>query len=159
MNFSRRETALKMRGKKGGKHYFSLYMLQSSNKHEHPYSLSCRYCHHQDDLMYYPIGEDSTVEQEPFKYNYLLNLMIAPDMNAYLLLNDDDVFNLPIHLQKLIIEAKEELVFDKEKPAQKKLENLRRLLWQRSHGDFSILMNTLVELVSDEGELEDLLRI
>jgi hypothetical protein len=150
-------------------------MLEYNKHNEHPYSSSCGYCHHEDELTHYKYGEDSMVfssgeeeeynsmeqeqQQEPFKYNYLLNLITSPDTNAYLLLNDDDIFNLPIHLQKLIIEAKEEIVFDKEKPAQKKLEKLKRLLWQRSHGDLSILMNTLVELVSDEGELEDLLRI
>lgn len=126
-------------------------------------SSCCEYCHKEE---YYKYGEDSLCNngrsvglEEPFKYNYFLNLMIAPDINAYLLLNDDDIFNLPLHLQKLIIEAKEEIVFDKEKPAQKKLEKLKYVLWQRSHGDFSILMNTLTELVSSEGELEELLEI
>jgi hypothetical protein len=72
----------------------------------------------------------------------------------------DDIFNLPIHLQKLIIEAKEEIVLkNTDKPAQQRLERVRNHIWQRSDGDFSILMNTLIELVFDEDELEDLLRL
>lgn len=128
---------------------------------QHNHGMSCGYCV-QDDLLTFPFGEDSTTikihEYQPFRYNYFLNLMTAPDMNAYLLLNDDSLYNLPIHLQTLIVEAKEELVFDKDKPAQKKLERLKQFVWQRSYGDCSMLMNVLSELVSNEDELEHFIR-
>lgn len=144
----------------------------------HPYNSSCGYCHHDEEV--YIFGEDSIscspvfescyvrlYEQEPFRYNYLLNLMTAPDMNAYLSVAsfNDDIYALPIHLQRLISEAREEILLSAtnknytEKSAQLRLERVRNLVWLRSAGDFSILMNTLVELVSDEDELEDLLRI
>jgi hypothetical protein len=134
----------------------------NTNK-QHPYNASCGYCQHDD----YTYGEDAiefiyptTSSLEPFRYNYLLNLMTAPDMSAYLSVDHDDIFNLPIHLQRLIIEAKEEIVLkNTDKPAQQRLERVRNHIWQRSDGDFSILMNTLIELVSDEDELEDLLRL
>ncbi|KAG2206494.1 uncharacterized protein EV154DRAFT_507650 [Mucor mucedo] len=142
----------------------------------HPYNSSCGYCHDheesyifgEDSISCSPVFESCSVrfEQEPFRYNYLLNLMTAPDMNAYLSVAsfNDDIYALPIHLQRLISEAREEILLSKnknytEKSAQLRLERVRNLVWQRSAGDFSILMNTLVELVSDEDELEDLLRI
>ncbi|GAA5801703.1 hypothetical protein HPULCUR_007154 [Helicostylum pulchrum] len=146
----------------------------------HPYNSSCGYCHLDEE--HYTFGEDSMSclptfetfniipshnEQEPYRYNYLLNLMTAPDMNAYLSATsfNDDIYALPIHLQRLISEAREEILLSnsnknyKEKSAQLRLEKVRQLVWLRSDGDFSILMNTLTELVSDEDELEDLLRI
>lgn len=144
----------------------------------HPYNSSCGYCHHDEE--HYIFGEDSvscspvfetcnipSYEQEPYRYNYLLNLMTAPDMVAYLSSPsfNDDIYALPIHLQRLISEAREEILMSiadknyKEKSAQLRLEKLRQLVWLRSGGDFSILMNILSELVSDEDELDDLLRI
>ncbi|OAD02177.1 hypothetical protein MUCCIDRAFT_156452 [Mucor lusitanicus CBS 277.49] len=99
-------------------------------------------------------------KEEPYRYNYLLNLMTAPDMSAYLSVANDDIYALPIHLQKLIIEAKEEIVLKhEEKPAQIRLQKVRNHIWRRADGDFAILMNMLIELVSDEDELEDLLRM
>ncbi|CEP14777.1 hypothetical protein [Parasitella parasitica] len=99
-------------------------------------------------------------KEEPYRYNYLLNLMTAPDMSAYLSVANDDIYVLPIHLQKLIIEAKEEITLSHvEKPAQMRLQKVRNHIWRRSDGDFAILMNLLIELVSDEDKLEDLLRM
>lgn len=127
----------------------------NNNGEVHDHNVACEYC--LQDSMNSSYYVPSFVE--PFRYHYFLNLMTAPDMNAYLSLHDDSIYNLPIHLQALIVEAKEELVFDKEKPAQKKLEKLKQFLWQRSYGDCSILMNVLSELVSNEDELDHLIRI
>ncbi|KAF1806540.1 hypothetical protein V8B55DRAFT_1457539 [Mucor lusitanicus] len=143
-----------------------------SSDTSHPYSASCGYCHH-DEITHYTFGEDSSMtsplfintivnqpKEEPYRYNYLLNLMTAPDMSAYLSVANDDIYALPIHLQKLIIEAKEEIVLKhEEKPAQIRLQKVRNHIWRRADGDFAILMNMLIELVSDEDELEDLLRM
>lgn len=147
----------------------------STSTTAHPYSSCCAYCTHDE----YTFGEDSPMscspylfqppthqnhQEEPYKYNYLLNLMTAPDMIAYLSVYNDDIYALPIHLQRLISEAREEILLSAtsnnytEKSAQLRLERVRTSVWLRSDGDFSILMNSLVELVSDEDELEDLLR-
>jgi hypothetical protein len=147
----------------------------------HPYNSSCNYCHHSDSHHQYTYGEDSIsssppyetcyynpfhsskpVEAEPYRYSYLLNLITAPDMTAYLSVAGftDDIYALPLHLQRLISEAREEIVFaTTEKSAQLRLERVRKLVWLRSDGDFFNLMNQLNELISDEEELEDLLRI
>ncbi|CAO3636754.1 unnamed protein product [Mucor hiemalis] len=148
-----------------------------NNTNSHPYSSCCAYCTHDE----YTFGEDSPMscspylfhqqqeqqEQEaPYKYNYLLSLMTAPDMIAYLSVpTNDDIYALPIHLQRLISEAREEILLSAtsnnytEKSAQLRLERVRTSVWLRSDGDFSILMNSLVELVSDEDELEDFLDV
>ncbi|RCI05254.1 hypothetical protein CU098_012532 [Rhizopus stolonifer] len=128
---------------------------------EHPYSASCAYCKHHNELLNPFYNEiDKQQEEDVYRYNYLLNLMTAPDMSAYLSIvhDEDSMCTLPIHLQCLISEAKEEIVLSTDKRAQLRLERLRRHLWQRSGGDLSILMMILKEIVTDEDELEDLLR-
>ncbi|KAI8369783.1 hypothetical protein EDC96DRAFT_503392 [Choanephora cucurbitarum] len=132
----------------------------TSSEH-HLYSSSCTYCQHDNELIN-PFHHDKQQEEEVYRYNYLLNLMTAPDMSAYLTVvhDDDNVYALPIHLQRLISEAREEIVLNShDKQAQIRLERLRQHLWQRSGGDMSILMVILNEIISDEGELEDLLRL
>lgn len=151
----------------------------------HPYNSSCNYCLHSGKHTlggyYYIYGEDSmsssppyescynknnyfstATEEEPYRYNYLLNLITAPDMIAYLSVAGftDDIYALPLHLQRLICEAREELTLNTiEKSAQLRLERVRTLVWQRSDGDLYNLMNQLDQLISDEEEFEDLLRI
>ncbi|KAI8357289.1 hypothetical protein BD560DRAFT_406437 [Blakeslea trispora] len=133
----------------------------TSSSECHPYSSSCTYCQHDNELIN-PFYHDKQQEEQVYRYNYLLNLMTAPDMSAYLSVvhDDDSIYALPIHLQRLISEAREEIVLNShDKQAQLRLERLRRHLWQRSGGDMSILMVILNEIVFDEGELEDLLRL
>jgi hypothetical protein len=158
-------------------------MMDYTHSNSHPYSASCGYCHH-GPLAHYTFGEDSIVattnsildenyftQEEPFRYNYLLNLMTAPDMGAYLSAASftDDVYALPLHLQRLISEAKEEIVLNytkqkerlatTESPALRRLEHVRTYIWMRSDGDFANLMSAINELVTDEDELADLLRV
>ncbi|KAI8880130.1 hypothetical protein K501DRAFT_225385 [Backusella circina FSU 941] len=99
--------------------------------------------------------------------------MTAPDMGAYLSAASftDDVYALPLHLQRLISEAKEEIVLKyttqkqqgiamaTESPALRRLEHVRTYIWMRSDGDFANLMSAINELVTDEDELADLLRV
>ncbi|KAI8393439.1 uncharacterized protein BYT42DRAFT_551041 [Radiomyces spectabilis] len=149
-----------------------------STPNDHLYSDCCGYCHH--DIFNYPYGEDSCpfynvyqpkpLIEEPFHYNYLLNLFTAPDMKAYLMGTgfSEDVYALPIHLQRLISEAKEEVVIESTKANQviasqpsftalSQLERVRNFVWMCSDGDVANLMQCIIQLISDEDELENLL--
>ncbi|KAG0169232.1 hypothetical protein DFQ30_003832 [Apophysomyces sp. BC1015] len=139
----------------------------------HQFSDSCGYCHHES----YSFGEDAdscmfdenlSTNDQPFPYNYLLNLFTAPQMGAYLAETSftDDVYALPIHLQRLISEAKEEVIIERTRARQghgnrsnqalNRLEDVRKYVWMRSSGDVSNLMTVLIHIVSDEDELENL---
>ncbi|ORZ13613.1 hypothetical protein BCR42DRAFT_418721 [Absidia repens] len=113
-------------------------------------------------------------QTQPFKYTYLLNLFTTPNMTSYLAEASitDDVYALPIHLQRLLMEAKEEVVFGlttlsqesqpsttttTNQPALKRLERVRSFCWLRSDADVSNLMSTVSELVADDDELEHIL--
>ncbi|CAO3596327.1 unnamed protein product [Absidia cylindrospora] len=117
-------------------------------------------------------------QTQPFKYTYLLNLFTTPNMTSYLAEASitDDVYALPIHLQRLLMEAKEEVVFGRttlsqggqpstttttkattNQPALKRLERVRSFCWLRSDADVSNLMSTVSELVADDDELEHIL--
>ncbi|KAI9468905.1 MAG: hypothetical protein EXX96DRAFT_589668 [Benjaminiella poitrasii] len=142
---------------------------------------TCCYCKHDELTESYTFGEDAalttqgnlfasvnyntTVDTEtiivPYRYIYLLHLMTAPDLRAYLsssAIVNDDLYALPIHLQRLIMEAREELVLlNSDRSALERLERIRTYIWKKSSSDFSCLMTTLTELVSDEEELNELL--
>ncbi|KAF7727979.1 hypothetical protein EC973_006867 [Apophysomyces ossiformis] len=143
----------------------------------HLYSDSCCYCHHDA----YTFGEDASIapescrveenmntDEQPFPYNYLLNLFTAPNMGAFLAETSftDDVYALPIHLQRLISEAKEEVILERTKASQgilhrsnqalNRLEDVRKYVWMRSGGDVANLMAILTHIVSDEDELQNL---
>ncbi|KAI9494072.1 hypothetical protein BDB00DRAFT_820745 [Zychaea mexicana] len=143
----------------------------------HLYSASCGYCHYaypfDDDLIRPTIANDN--DDTPFQYNYLLSLFTAPDMAKHLAQTNvsEDVYALPIHLQRLISEAKEEVVLERIKATQNekqndnpqqplaltRLERVRNYVWMQSGGDVANLMMTLTELMSDEDELENVLGI
>ncbi|KAL0073251.1 hypothetical protein J3Q64DRAFT_1632263 [Phycomyces blakesleeanus] len=101
--------------------------------------------------------------QRPFQYNYLLNLFTAPDMKAYLAQTSftEDVYGLPLHLQRLISEAKEEVVLvqttEQTSLALNRLELVRKYIWMQSDGDVASLIMALVQLVSDEDDLGHML--
>ncbi|ORZ09194.1 hypothetical protein BCR42DRAFT_423928 [Absidia repens] len=111
-------------------------------------------------------------QDQPFKYDYLLNLFTTPDMASYLSQSviTDDVYALPIHLQRLLLEAKEEVVLARTRlnhdgqslspanhPALERLERVRSFCWLRSDADIANLMSSVVELVADDDELEHIL--
>ncbi|KAI7860065.1 hypothetical protein BDC45DRAFT_495575 [Circinella umbellata] len=108
----------------------------------------------------------------PFQYNYLLSLFTAPDMVKHLSQASisEDIYALPIHLQRLISEAKEEVVLERRTKANEqnqqqrslaliRLERVRNYVWMQSGGDIANLMMTLTELMGDEDELENVLGI
>ncbi|KAI8071822.1 hypothetical protein BC940DRAFT_317018 [Gongronella butleri] len=132
-----------------------------------------------DDVDRLQVADDGFLVQ--FQYTYMLNLLVTPDMEAYLAETafSDDVYALPIHLQRLLVEAKEEVVLDKrtkgdrcknpepsttsstptatamaEHPALERLKRVRAFCWLRSDADIANLMSTLVELVADDDELD-----
>ncbi|KAI8342629.1 hypothetical protein BC941DRAFT_413342 [Chlamydoabsidia padenii] len=145
----------------------------------HVYNQTCDFCPHLHDFgtldgmnnttfdSYNVFGYRSPLDQDqPFKYTYLLNLFTTPNMTTYLAeaAITDDVYALPIHLQRLLMEAKEEVVFgraqltqDKTCPALNRLERVRSFCWLRSDADVANLMSSVVELVADDDELEHIL--
>ncbi|KAG2220469.1 hypothetical protein INT45_011473 [Circinella minor] len=122
-------------------------------------------------------------DYEPMQYHYLLNLFTAPDMRSYLARAHftEDVYMLPIHLQRLMSEAKEEIICGKIKKeeikkhnvnpiipqeeqkkepnynATQRLERLREYVWARSGHDISNIMRIIYELIEDEDELVNIL--
>ncbi|KAI8141982.1 hypothetical protein BJV82DRAFT_616672 [Fennellomyces sp. T-0311] len=121
-----------------------------------------------------PISIAKNVDEsdQPMAHSYLLNLFTAPDMRSYLSQANftEDVYALPIHLQRLISEAKEEMVLARTKELQgiptntqgsysatQRLERLRSYVWARSGHDISGIMKIILELVEDEDELVSIL--
>ncbi|KAI7853804.1 hypothetical protein BDC45DRAFT_569777 [Circinella umbellata] len=122
-------------------------------------------------------------DYEPMQYHYLLNLFTAPDMRSYLARAQftEDVYMLPIHLQRLMSEAKEEIICGKIKEeeikkhnvnpiippeeqakeptydATQRLERIREYVWARSGHDISNIMRIIYELIEDEDELINIL--
>lgn len=145
-----------------------------STNEPHLYSTSCGYCIHQELL---PTIQQEHFEVRPpveeglFQYNYLLNVFTTPDMAKYLAEAEitEDVHALPIHLQRLLSEVKEEVVLERihkeqneqlqQQPsmAMIRLERVRNYVWIQSGGDIANLMSALTELMSDEDELENVL--
>ncbi|ORZ03887.1 hypothetical protein BCR43DRAFT_484137 [Syncephalastrum racemosum] len=138
---------------------------------------SCQYC--VDSVLDDPYSEfmvsndiTSFVDGETYHYNYLVSLFTAPDMKAFLAQAspNEDLYALPIHLQRLISEAKEEVVLEasqqggqqqqqqsKRMPALDRLERVRSYVRMQSCGDLANLMLGLTELVWDDDELEHVL--
>ncbi|KAI9255638.1 hypothetical protein BDA99DRAFT_517281 [Phascolomyces articulosus] len=147
----------------------------------HLYNTSCTYCHysypnfHDDIIQPTTYSSGRTDDDTPFQYNYLLSLFTSPDMVKHLTQASisEDVSALPIHLQRLISEAKEEVVLERIKAKQYqqehsqqeqplaliRLERVRNYVRMQSGGDTANLMMTLTELMSDEDELENVLGI
>lgn len=161
-----------------------------NNTFHHLYSRSCGYCTSGHDEPLFMLDDNGLTlvngawlekipkhhgdieNDEPFPYNYLVSLFTAPDMAKHLAeaTITEDVYALPIHLQRLISEAKEEVVIERIRskeeqqqeqhhPALSRLERVRQYVWMRSSGDVASLMTALVELLSDEDELENVLGI
>lgn len=101
----------------------------------------------------------TTDQGQPFSCIYLLNLFLAPDMKRYLKETSisDDVYNLPVHLQRLISEARMELLVSKQDTACKRLLKLKSYIDSVSHHDTESVINILIELVHNEDELTNIL--
>ncbi|CAO3644944.1 unnamed protein product [Cunninghamella blakesleeana] len=158
----------------------------------HSFNTSCEYCSSSSQLnmlggedtneFYHYIYNDhhhyinndyviDKMDDQPFKYNYLLNLFSAPNMSAFLAeaTITDDLYALPIHLQRLISEAKEEVVIERTKlnqgeqlstanhPALQRLERFRSYCWLRSDADTANLMSLLMEVANDDDELQHII--
>lgn len=149
-----------------------------STTEPHLYSTSCGYCGHgyDEEGLWPTIQQQEYFEVRPpvegllFQYNYLLNVFTTPDMAKYLAEAEitEDVYALPIHLQRLLSEVKEEVVLKRinkehieqqQQPsmAMVRLERVRNYVWIQSGGDVANLMSALTELMSDEDELENVL--
>lgn len=106
------------------------------------------------DNVYFENDQD-----QPFSCIYLLNLFLAPDLFRYLRETpvSDDVYDLPIHIQKLVSEARMEVLMDsntqKNIQALKRLERVRTYVKSVTHGDTSAVIAILNELIHDEDEL------
>lgn len=91
---------------------------------------------------------------------YLVSLFLAPDMTRYLKETSmsDDIYNLPIHFQKIISEARMEVFMsNKKNTALRRLENLRAYVDSVSQGDTAAVVTTLNELLNDEDEVSNIL--
>ncbi|KAI9320908.1 hypothetical protein BX666DRAFT_1852182 [Dichotomocladium elegans] len=112
------------------------------------------------------------MSEQPVSYPYLLELFTVPDMRTFLTNASitDDVYALPIHLQRLISEAKEELVIARTKEeagtpwddprhfrAIERLERLRSSIWVQAGHDASNLISVVTELIRDDDELQHVL--
>ncbi|KAI8891465.1 hypothetical protein K501DRAFT_154077, partial [Backusella circina FSU 941] len=89
---------------------------------------------------------------------------LAPDMSRYLQETNmsDSVFDLPIHMQKLIAEAKMEALLTKQEKVEKtvaldKLNKVRAYITSVSGHDSSLIIKTIHELMKDEDELNCIL--
>ncbi|KAI9312034.1 hypothetical protein BX666DRAFT_1866873 [Dichotomocladium elegans] len=109
------------------------------------------------------MGSDSVswltdADDTPFQYNYLVSLFSAPDMVEHLAQSTlgEDVYALPIHIQRLLCEAKEE-VTQQPSLALTRLQHVRDYVWIQSGGDVANMMVAITELMSDEDELENVL--
>lgn len=107
------------------------------------------------------------ISEQPIPYVYLLNLFMAPDMRSYLAHTQftEDVYALPIHLQRLISEAKEEVVIARttnshqhDDRATRRLQRLKDYIWSRSGHDVSYMLESLTELIKDEDELDTIIQ-
>ncbi|KAI8647196.1 ankyrin repeat-containing domain protein [Parasitella parasitica] len=107
-------------------------------------------------------------KDHPFSCIYLLNLFSAPDMTRYLAETPipDDVYDLPIHIQKLICEARMEVLVSKQKNfpqtsnnnnAIRRLEKVQEYIKGVAHYDTAAIIDTLNELINDEDEMSAIL--
>ncbi|KAI9496392.1 hypothetical protein BDB00DRAFT_869335 [Zychaea mexicana] len=116
------------------------------------------------------ISKGIDASEQPLGYSYLLNLFTAPDMRSYLAQANftEDVYAMPIHLQRLMSEAKEENVIARTQEKQgiepqgsynatRRLERLREYVWARAGHDISTCMRIVYELIEDEDELINIL--
>jgi hypothetical protein len=110
-------------------------------------------------------GDDGLALNLPESYNntksspYLVNLFTTHDMGCYLthVSFTDDVFGLPMCLQKLLSEAKEEVIFAQTSPAHfpdhralDRLSQVRDQLLHASCGDVSVMAEHINKAFSDD---------
>lgn len=105
------------------------------------------------DNVYFETDQD-----QPFSCIYLINLFLAPDLFRYLKENSvsDDVYDLPLHIQKLVSEARMEVFMDanqQDRQALNRLEKVRTYVKSVTQGDASSVITILNELIHDEDEL------
>jgi hypothetical protein len=103
-----------------------------------------------------------TDESQPFTCIYLLNLFLAPDMRRYFAETSisDDVYKLPIHVQRYICEARMEVLLSdqsKSDTALKRLEKLRVYVNSVAHNDTAAVIATLNEIMHNEDEMSTIL--
>ncbi|KAI9282264.1 hypothetical protein BY458DRAFT_497660 [Sporodiniella umbellata] len=113
---------------------------------------SCSNIFGQNPTAYYTLEE----ELQPFVYMYILNLFIAPDMKRYLLEMPmtDDIYQLPLHLQRLVLEARMEFIASRNNGAYQRLEKVRGFVRSiAGPEDIAGMIDTLKQLVYDEDEL------
>ncbi|CEP07612.1 hypothetical protein [Parasitella parasitica] len=92
---------------------------------------------------------------------------VAPDINRYLAETaiPDDVYDLPLHVQKLICEARMEVLVSKQKnsaqasdkSAIKRLKKVQEYINGVAHQDTAAIIDTLNELIHDEDEMSSIL--
>lgn len=110
-------------------------------------------------------GDDGLALMLPESYHtaksspYLVNLFTTHDMSSYLahVSFTDDIFGLPMQLQKLLNEAKEEVIFAQSSPGHSPEHRaLDRLNMVRDHvlhvccGDVSVMAENINKVVSDD---------
>ncbi|EIE87501.1 hypothetical protein RO3G_12212 [Rhizopus delemar RA 99-880] len=85
---------------------------------------------------------------------------MAPDMKRYLkeMPLSDDIYQLPVHLQKLILEARMELIMSNENGAYTRLEKVRNYIRSVSGPeDAAAMIEQVNQLVRDDDELSNVL--
>ncbi|KAL4212655.1 ankyrin repeat-containing domain protein [Rhizopus microsporus] len=91
---------------------------------------------------------------------YILNLFMAPDMKRYLIETplSDDIYQLPVHLQRLVLEARMELKMVKENGAYQRLERVRDFVRSvAGPEDTAAMIQVVNHLVYDDDELSTIL--
>ncbi|OBZ86043.1 hypothetical protein A0J61_05907 [Choanephora cucurbitarum] len=102
-------------------------------------------------------------EDQPFTGIYLLNLFLTPDIHRYLAEApvSDDIYTLPLHLQRLLCEARLEMVISpnerEDNKAMQRLEKLKAYVNGIAHHDAEAIITTLNRLVHDEDELSNII--
>lgn len=107
-----------------------------------------------------PLNSVYLEDMQPFSQIYILNLFMAPDMKRYLkeMPLSDDIYQLPVHLQKLILEARMELIMSNENGAYTRLEKVRNYIRSVSGPeDAAAMIEQVNQLVRDDDELSNVL--
>ncbi|KAG1057062.1 hypothetical protein G6F46_003863 [Rhizopus delemar] len=103
-----------------------------------------------------PLNSVYLEESQPFSLIYILNLFMAPDMKRCLLEMplSDDIYQLPVHFQRLILEARMELIMSTDNGAYQRLERVRDFIRNvAGPEDIAVMIETVNQLVYDDDEL------
>ncbi|CEG63653.1 hypothetical protein CU097_009322 [Rhizopus azygosporus] len=107
-----------------------------------------------------PLNSVYLDDVQPFSQIYILNLFMAPDMKRYLIETplSDDIYQLPVHLQRLVLEARMELKMVKENGAYQRLERVRDFVRSvAGPEDTAAMIQVVNHLVYDDDELSTIL--